>query len=170
MAVHHGAMLVDVASPELARAALAVGETVALPVRLLGEVAAGELIASAEVGDRVAEWARVERLGPLGSAAAGPSICRIEGLRPWRERGSSRRLTPFVGRERELAALGELMAAAEAIAHYFGANARGLDHERRLQRHTIRILARELQRLDPNHADARAALELLGEPAAPPPV
>ena len=61
-------------------------------------------------------------------------------------------------------------SAAEAIAHYFGANARGLDHERRLQRHTIRILARELQRLDPNHADARAALELLGEPAAPPPV
>jgi hypothetical protein len=60
-------------------------------------------------------------------------------------------------------------SASEALAHYFGANARGFEHERRLHRQTIRILARELQRLDPAHPEARAALELLGEPTSPPP-
>ena len=59
-------------------------------------------------------------------------------------------------------------SAAEALVHYFGANARGFEHERLLQRQTIRLLARELQRLDPAHPEARAALELVGEPALPP--
>jgi hypothetical protein len=57
---------------------------------------------------------------------------------------------------------------SEALAHYFGANARGFEHERRLHRQTIRILARELQRLDSAHPEARAALELVGEPISPP--
>jgi hypothetical protein len=61
----------------------------------------------------------------------------------------------------------ESASASEALAHYLGANARGVDHERRLHRQTIRILARELQRLDPSHPEARAALELLGEPTSP---
>lgn len=58
-------------------------------------------------------------------------------------------------------------SASQALAHYFGANARGTEHERLLHRQTIRILARELQRLDRDHPEARAALELLGEPASP---
>jgi hypothetical protein len=58
-------------------------------------------------------------------------------------------------------------SASEALAHYFGANARGFERERRLYRQTIRILARELERLDAAHPDARAALELLGESTAP---
>jgi hypothetical protein len=58
-------------------------------------------------------------------------------------------------------------SASAALAHYFNADARGYEHERRLHRQTIRILARELQRLDPAHAEARAALELLGEPTSP---
>jgi hypothetical protein len=58
-------------------------------------------------------------------------------------------------------------STSQALAHYFGANAAGLDHERRLYRQTIRILARELQRLDSSHPDAHAALELLGEPDSP---
>jgi hypothetical protein len=61
-------------------------------------------------------------------------------------------------------------SASQALAHYFGprARAQGPDHEHRLYRQTIRILARELQRLDPSHVEAREALELLGEPDAPP--
>jgi hypothetical protein len=56
-------------------------------------------------------------------------------------------------------------SASQALAHYFGARAGtgGFEHERRLYRQTIRILARELQRLDPTHAEAREALDLLGE-------
>jgi hypothetical protein len=58
-------------------------------------------------------------------------------------------------------------SASEALRHYFGAHARGFEHERRLHHQTIRILARELQRLDADHPEARVALELLGEPTAP---
>jgi hypothetical protein len=58
-------------------------------------------------------------------------------------------------------------STSEALAHYFGANAHGFEHERQLHRQTIRILARELQRLDSAHPEARAALELLGEPTSP---
>ena len=112
LAVHHGAMLVDAAAPEPARGALAVGDTLALPIRLLGEAAAGEIVVSAELGDRVAAWARVDRRD-AGEGARDRGAYRIEGLRPWRERGSSRSLTPFVGRERELSTLSDLMAAAE---------------------------------------------------------
>jgi hypothetical protein len=60
-------------------------------------------------------------------------------------------------------------STSEALAHYFGANARALESERRLHRQTIRILARELQRLDAAHPEARAALELVGEPTSPQP-
>jgi hypothetical protein len=60
-------------------------------------------------------------------------------------------------------------SASQALAHYLGARAgaRGFEHERRLYRQTIRILARELQRLDATHVEAREALELLGEPDRP---
>jgi hypothetical protein len=56
-------------------------------------------------------------------------------------------------------------SVTQALAHYFGApaDAGGFAHERRLYRQTIRILARELQRLDPAHPEACEALELLDE-------
>jgi hypothetical protein len=60
-------------------------------------------------------------------------------------------------------------STSEALAHYFGANVRGFEHERQLYRQTIRILARELERLDSAHPEAHAALELLGEPTSPQP-
>lgn len=54
-------------------------------------------------------------------------------------------------------------STAQAITHFFGAplEVRPLDHERRLYRQTIRILAMELRRLDPEHQEAREALALL---------
>jgi hypothetical protein len=59
----------------------------------------------------------------------------------------------------------ESASASQALSHYFGsrAGARSFEHERRLYRQTIRVLARELQRLDPAHLEAREALELLEE-------
>jgi hypothetical protein len=62
------------------------------------------------------------------------------------------------------------VSASQALAHYLGARAgaRGFEHERRLYRQTIRVLARELQRLEPTHVEAREALELLEEPERPP--
>jgi hypothetical protein len=56
-------------------------------------------------------------------------------------------------------------SASQTLAHYLGAQTgkRGFEHEHRLYRQTIRVLARELQRLEPSHVEAREALELLGE-------
>jgi hypothetical protein len=56
-------------------------------------------------------------------------------------------------------------SAPQALAHYLGTRARapGFEHERRLYRQTIRVLARELQRVDPTHIEAREALDLLRE-------
>src|SRR5262245_21555393 len=116
MAIHQGAMLVPVSAPDPARGALAVGNTIALPIALLGEAGPGEAVASADVGDRVAAWARVEQRHAHGAALAGQVVYRIDGMRPWRDRGSSGRLTPFVGRDRELVLLEDLATAAAAGA------------------------------------------------------
>jgi hypothetical protein len=61
-------------------------------------------------------------------------------------------------------------SAAQALSHFFAgpAQTRPLDHERRLYRQTIRILAMELRRLDPDHAEAREALALLALDQDPP--
>src|SRR5262245_29492564 len=52
-------------------------------------------------------------------------------------------------------------SASQTLAHYLGTRAgtRGVEHERRLYRQTIRVLARELQRREPTHVEAREALE-----------
>src|SRR5262249_56971976 len=94
---------------------LPVGESLALPVRLLGQAAPGEIIVSALVGRLVENWFALE-------ARAGPSEARqpdqsgayaVVGLRPQpsplRMQGS-RPLTRFGGRARELGNLHALFA------------------------------------------------------------
>jgi len=54
LAVHLGTVLVDVSAPNPAERWLPVGETLGLPVRLLGHAAPGEIVVSTPVG-RVVE-------------------------------------------------------------------------------------------------------------------
>jgi hypothetical protein len=57
----------------------------------------------------------------------------------------------------------ESASVGEAIRHLFGNPPAEppVDHQRRLYRQTIKILAMELRRLDPDHEEAREALALL---------
>ena len=111
IALHLGAMIVDIGARDPGGGALPVGETLGLPLRLVGEVEAGEIVASTELANQVSAWAVLDKLETRGRPAY-----RVAGLRPWRERAATprRALSAFVGRERELATLRELVEVARA--------------------------------------------------------
>jgi MoxR-like ATPase len=110
-AVHWGQVLVETASTNPTAGLLPVGEVLALPVRLLGRVAPGEIVVSPTVGRLVEGWFALQaREGGLGTEAylvvglkPRPSPLRMHSQRP---------LSPFVGRARELATLDALLEQA----------------------------------------------------------
>jgi transcriptional regulator with AAA-type ATPase domain/class 3 adenylate cyclase/tetratricopeptide (TPR) repeat protein len=118
MAVHLGQVLVDVQASNPTARLLALGETLSLPVRLLGHAAPGDILLSPQVGQLVEGWFELHgRQGPAGTGMSdsigayavvglGPRCSPLEvyGRRP---------LSRFVGRERELAALHDLLAQVE---------------------------------------------------------
>ncbi|MBI3990005.1 MAG: AAA family ATPase, partial [candidate division NC10 bacterium] len=118
LAAHVGALLVESQAGAPTEHVLAVGDTLALPVRLLGQAAPGEIVVSPDVGRLVEGWFELEaREVPLGGETPGRIIAyTVTGLGPRRfplarlERWVQSR---FVGRERELAALEDLRAQAE---------------------------------------------------------
>ena len=60
LAVHLGAVRVDRQAADPTAQVLAVGETLALPVRLLGQAEPGEILVSPEVGRLVDGWVALE--------------------------------------------------------------------------------------------------------------
>jgi two-component system, NtrC family, response regulator AtoC len=111
LAAHLGTLLVAEATGESPWRWLAMVETLGLPVRLLGHAVAGEILVSSEVGRLVEGWCECQpHAGPPGIETVlvmrpkpRPSPLRLHGERP-RSR--------FVGRERELATLTDLLAQA----------------------------------------------------------
>jgi DNA-binding NtrC family response regulator/tetratricopeptide (TPR) repeat protein len=118
LAIHLGQMLVELQADAPAPRGLAVGETLALPVRLLGLAAVGDVLVSPQVGRQVEGWFALE-LCEVALAGARPhrvSAYRVVGLDPQRFSlaGLGMRVHhQFIGRERELATLHELWARAE---------------------------------------------------------
>jgi DNA-binding NtrC family response regulator/class 3 adenylate cyclase/tetratricopeptide (TPR) repeat protein len=115
MAVHLGQVLVDVQASDPTARLLALGETLSLPVRLLGQAAPGDILLSPQVGQLVEGW--FELHGRQGAAGAGLSdgigAYAVVGVGPRcspLEAYGKRPLSRFVGRERELAALHDLLA------------------------------------------------------------
>ncbi|MGH8067399.1 MAG: sigma 54-interacting transcriptional regulator [Candidatus Entotheonellia bacterium] len=117
-AIHWGQLLVDVQGRDPTARLLAVGETLALPVRLLGEAAPGEILVSAQVQGLVE--GRYELQACDGPVAAEPS----ERLRAYRVvspnlrssslvRRGERPLSRFVGRDREMVTLSALLVQLE---------------------------------------------------------
>ncbi len=104
MAVHAGIVRVDTAAREVAAAMLPVGDTLALPDRLLGHAGAGEILASAAIAHRVDSWcvqrARELRIGETDTLRAHAVLGRR--TRAADEPPEVERQTRFVGREREL--------------------------------------------------------------------
>jgi transcriptional regulator with AAA-type ATPase domain/tetratricopeptide (TPR) repeat protein len=107
IAVHLGMVRVDVSAPEDAARVLPIGDTLALPERLLGHTAAGEILVSAQVARRVdSSWelrARELRIGEADTVLA----YAVHGARARSATIDVAPATEFVGRERELAQLCE---------------------------------------------------------------
>jgi DNA-binding NtrC family response regulator/tetratricopeptide (TPR) repeat protein len=118
-AVHWGSLLVEAQAHKPAARLLPVSDTLARPVRLLGHAAAGDILVSPEVGRLIEGWYELQaRAGGTGAREADQALAySIIGLSPRRsplERYGQRPLSRFVGRERELASLQDLLGRVEA--------------------------------------------------------
>jgi tetratricopeptide (TPR) repeat protein len=103
-AVHWGQVLVDSRAKDPTARLLPVGETLALPVRLLGHAAVGDILVSPEVGRLVEDWCELQKCEGLRGAEA----YMVVGLRPQRtllRMHGTHPLSRFVGRAHELATL-----------------------------------------------------------------
>jgi predicted ATPase len=109
-AVHWGQVLVEVGAGDPTARVLPIEETLAWPVRLLGQAAPGEILLSSQVGRLVEGWFELQaHEGPLG-------VYSVAGLRSQRSPLAlygTRQLSDFVGRARELALLEDLLRQVE---------------------------------------------------------
>src|SRR5262249_372578 len=87
-------------------------DSLTIPIRLLGSAAPGDIVASGGIARQVEAWVRlqpIERSGHPGGAF------RVSGLSSARERARGQpgpRLSPFLGREREIETLLDLQAVS----------------------------------------------------------
>ena len=118
LAVHLGEVFTDARALTPMRQLLAVGDTLSLPVRLLGLGAPGELLVSSQIGRVLKGWVELqERALPFGADTSHrANAYAVAGLRARRLPLVMHRdypLSRFVGREYELAVLHERLAQAE---------------------------------------------------------
>ena len=105
-AVHWGHVLVDTGASDPTARVLPIAETLAEPVRWLGQAEPGAILVSAPVARLVESWFEVQVCEQPWRASA------VVGLKPQRSPlalQSQRPLSRFVGRERELALLENLL-------------------------------------------------------------
>jgi DNA-binding winged helix-turn-helix (wHTH) protein/tetratricopeptide (TPR) repeat protein len=119
VAGHWGRLLVEVQAHDPTLPLRALGDTLAWPVRLLGQASPGDILLSPELAPLVEGWCEVQaREVPLPGGQPGRiSVYAVVGTRPqWPRLGmhGRRRLSPFVGREQELAMLGARWRQVEA--------------------------------------------------------
>jgi DNA-binding NtrC family response regulator len=117
MAVHWGHVLVDSGASDPTVRLLPVGDTLARPGRLLGYAEPGEILASPEMGRLVKGWcelrAREELLGIGQPDRIGAyTVVGLRALGSPLVMHRQRPLSRFVGRERELAVLEDLLGQA----------------------------------------------------------
>ena len=110
--------MVDARAHDTAVPLRAIGETLAQPVRLLGQAGPGEILVSAELGELVEGWCELEahEAPRAGRLPEQTRVYTVIGLKPqWSrlEMHRQRPLSRFVGRARELATLQGLMDLVE---------------------------------------------------------
>ncbi len=119
MGVNTGPVVVGKIGDNLRMDYTAVGDTTNLAARLQQLTEPGTILVSEGTSRLVKGYVRVEALAPLRVKGKAEAITayRVVGLgtrRSWVEGREDRALSRFVGRERELAALGDFLAEAEA--------------------------------------------------------
>ena len=125
-AVHWGQVLVDGGAQDPTSRVLPIEETLAEPVRLLGQAKPGTILVSAPVARLVAGWFEVQACAsPVGEAQGDrPGAYAVLGIKPQRSPlalHGQRPLSRFVGRERELALLAEILEqVARGHGHVVG--------------------------------------------------
>jgi tetratricopeptide (TPR) repeat protein len=112
MAVHLGTVQVDTTAPDPAAGLLAVGDTLALPERLLGHAGAGEVLVSAPVSRRVEALCEL-RPRELRVGESTVHAATVAGRRARSGISVASDESRFVGRERELGLLRESFDAAD---------------------------------------------------------
>jgi tetratricopeptide (TPR) repeat protein len=117
MAVHWGQVQVDTGAVDPTVRLLPVGDTLARPVRLLGYAEPGEIVASPEMGCLVRGWCELRTCEQLRGMRDPKQIgaYTIVGLSPQGsplEMHGQRPLSRFVGRQRELALMEDLLEQA----------------------------------------------------------
>jgi DNA-binding NtrC family response regulator/predicted ATPase len=115
LAMHDGTVLVDAKASDPAARALPVGETLTLPVRLLGVATPGDILLSAHAGRLAEGWCEFERRevrlsGGEGERLMAYALIRLGAQPSPLARMGQRALSRFVGRERELATLRDILA------------------------------------------------------------
>jgi DNA-binding NtrC family response regulator/tetratricopeptide (TPR) repeat protein len=117
LAVHWGHVLVGTGGSDPAAHPLPVGDTLVRPARLLGSAQPGEILASPEMGRLVGGWCELRAREALLGIGQPDRIgaYTVVGLRPLGSPLAMHRQRPlsrFVGRERELAVLADLLGQA----------------------------------------------------------
>jgi hypothetical protein len=117
-AVHWGQVLVDVGASDPTARVLPIEETLAEPVRLLGQAAPGEILVSTPVRRLVEGWFELQ---PCEQSV---QVSTVVGLKPQRSPlalHGQRPLSRFVGRARECALLAEILGQVqEGRGHVVG--------------------------------------------------
>ena len=117
-ALHLGTLLVEGQAHERPVPSPLAGETPSVAVRLLGHARPGEVLVCPQLGRLVTGWCALQaRTRPSGGGQPDQmGAYSVEGLVPRRSPLAglgARALSPFVGRERELTMLHELLAQVE---------------------------------------------------------
>jgi tetratricopeptide (TPR) repeat protein len=119
LVVHWGEVLMDVQASDPTAQLRAIGETLAWPVRLLGQAAPGDILLSPELGPLVEGWCEVQarEVSLQGGPPGRIMVYAVVGNRPrWSrlEMHRWRPLSPFIGRDQELATLCDRLRQVEA--------------------------------------------------------
>jgi DNA-binding NtrC family response regulator/class 3 adenylate cyclase len=118
MGLNTGTVVVGRIGDNLRMDYTAVGETTNIAARLQGLAEPGAILLSEATYERARGFADVDPLGPVALKGVPDVVAyRLTGLRPSRstlQAVPDRPLSPFVGRDRDVAALEEALAHAEA--------------------------------------------------------
>jgi DNA-binding NtrC family response regulator/tetratricopeptide (TPR) repeat protein len=119
IAIHSGMMLVNAQAAASDTPPLAIEDTLAYPVQLLGHAQSGDILVSPQIGRQIEPWCELQAqpISLATTASEQLTVYTVIGRRPQRTfpDGEQQHAQPyFVGRRQELSTLHELLDQVEA--------------------------------------------------------